>query len=440
MNNWLIKEKFNLPDRWEICRFNDLTNQIVDGTHFTPKYIESGVPFLRVTDIQSTKVDFSRLKFISKEEHELLKLRCFPQKGDILISKNGSIGIIKIVDWDWEFSIFVSIALVKTRKQIYNQYLKYLLQSEIIWWQIKLRAKQGTVTNLHLEEIRELEIPKPPYSEQCQIATILCTVDAVIEKTQAAIAKYKAIKHGLLQDLFTRGIDPITGKLRPSYQDAQALYKESKLGWIPKEWDVEIFGEQIELVHGHQFRNYDFTEFGVAVVKIGQVKPDNVDLSNCSYVSADRMEEFRNETIRNGDVLMALTGATLGKACLVSGLSNPVLQNYRVGRFEPKVKENDIDKSYLYYTLTAGELLNQIFNKVNSGAQGNIGKTDFEKALFKKPPFAEQILIAERLNSLNQKLQTEQNFLHKQQQIKAGLMNDLLSGRKKVKVKEEATA
>jgi restriction endonuclease S subunit len=98
---------------------------------------------------------------------------------------------------------------------------------------------------------------------------------------------------------------------------------------------------------------------------------------------------------------MALTGATLGKACLVSGLSNPVLQNYRVGRFEPKIKENDVDKSFLYYTLTAGELLNQIFNKVNSGAQGNIGKADFEKAFFKKPPFTEQKLIAERLNTLN---------------------------------------
>jgi type I restriction enzyme S subunit len=269
---------------------------------------------------------------------------------------------------------------------------------------MSLRVGSG-LPNIQQKAIREFELIIPEnLIEQRQIATILSTFDAVIEKTQVAIAKYKAIKQGMLQDLFTRGIDITTGKLRESYQDAPVLYKESKIGWIPKEWSEEIFGEQIELVHGHQFRNYDFTEFGVPVVKIGQVKPENVDLSNCSYVSADRMEEFRNETIRNGDVLMALTGGTLGKACLVSSLTNSVLQNYRVGRFEPKIKENEIDKSFLYYTLTTEDLLNQIFNKVNSGAQGNIGKADFEKALFKKPPFTEQKLISERLNSINYKI------------------------------------
>ena len=346
--------------------------------------------------------------------------------------------------WDGERSGLVTFgfkgvvgstfAKLKTLDALDSKYLFYFLNEKFLWIQNNRTGTGVPHVPRDLERILLVKYPKDK-TEQRQIATILSKADAVIEKTQAAIAKYKAIKQGMLQDLFTRGIDTTTGKLRPSYQDAPELYKESKLGWIPKEWEVEIFGEQIELVHGHQFRNYDFTEIGVAVVKIGQVKPENVDLSNCSFVSADRMEEFRNETIRNGDVLMALTGATLGKACLVSGLSNPVLQNYRVGRFEPKIKENDIDKSFLYYTLTAGELLNQIFNKVTSGAQGNIGKADFEKALFKKPPFTEQKLIAERLNSLNKKLQTEQDFLHKQQQIKAGLMYDLLSGKKKVKMK-----
>lgn len=353
------------------------------------------------------------------------------EKQTVLISCRGeNSGTINIVP-EKTFVTNNSIPVVIKTKDVDTIFLFYQLQT-LRRDQMVSGSAQPQVT---INDLKKIKIVFPSFPEQRQIATILSTADAVIEKTQAAIAKYKAIKQGLLQDLFTRGIDTTTGKLRPSYQDEPELYKKSKLGWIPKEWSEEIFGEQIDLVHGHQFRNYDFTEFGVAVVKIGQVKPENVDLSNCSFVSADRMEEFRNETIRNGDVLMALTGATLGKACLVSGLSNPVLQNYRVGRFEPKIKENDIDKSFLYYTLTAGELLNQIFNKVNSGAQGNIGKADFEKALFKKPPFTEQKLIAERLNSLNKKLQTEQDFLHKQQQIKAGLMYDLLSGKKKVKMK-----
>ena len=206
---------------------------------------------------------------------------------------------------------------------------------------------------------------------------------------------------------------------------------------IPVEWNEKVFGEEVDLIHGHQFRDYDFTEFGIPVVKIGQVKPENVDLSSCSFVAYGREDEFQNEIIRNGDVLMALTGATLGKACLVKGLNGIVLQNYRVGRFEPIIKENDIDKEFLYYLLIAGDLLTQIFNKVNTGAQGNIGKADFEKATFKKPPFDEQQIIAEQLKAIDNKLQTEQTYLQKMQSLKKGLMEDLLCGKKQVKVSEK---
>lgn len=302
---------------------------------------------------------------------------------------------------------------------------------------MSLRVGSG-LPNIQQKSLKEFEFEKPEsLIEQRKIAQILSITDAVIEKTQAAIAKYKAIKQGMLYDLFTRGIDVKTGKLRPKQEDASELYKESNLGWIPREWDVKIFGKEVDLIHGHQFRDYDFVETGLPVAKIGQVKPENLDLSNCSFVKLGREEEFKNEIICNGDVLMALTGATLGKACLVSGLSGIVLQNYRVGRFEPVVKENDIDKSFLYYLLIAGEFLQQIFSKVNSGAQGNVGKTDFEKATFKKPPFNEQKIIAERFNSIDKKLNKEQTYLQKLQQLKSGLMADLLSGKKLVSVPNE---
>jgi type I restriction enzyme S subunit len=410
--------------KWEEKMLGELVLSSKGKLTKQSEFPEDGyLPLINADAINGRETIFSDTKgAVLCEEDDVLMLWDGERSGLVTVGFKGVVGS--------------TFAKLKTLEALDSKYLFYYLNEKFLWIQNNRTGTGVPHVPKDLERILLVKYPKDK-TEQRQIATILSTADAVIEKTQASIAKYKAIKQGMLQDLFTRGIDTTSGKLRPSYQDAPELYKESKLGWIPKEWREEIFGEQIELVHGHQFRNYDFTEFGVAVVKIGQVKPENVDLSNCSFVSADRMEEFRNETIRNGDVLMALTGATLGKACLVSGLSNPVLQNQRVGRFEPKIKENDIDKIFLYYTLTAGELLNQIFNKVNSGAQGNIGKADFEKALFKKPPFTEQKLIAERLNTLNQKLQTEQDFLHKQQQIKAGLMHDLLSGKKKVKVKEK---
>ncbi len=351
----------------------------------------------------------------------------------VLISCRGEYsGTINIVP-EKTFVTNNSILVNLKSEDVDTKFIYYKLQT-INKALIVSGSAQPQVTIIDLRRVT-LQLPNQP--EQCQIAKILSTADAVIEKTQAAIAKYKAIKQGMLQDLFTRGIDLNTNKLRPRYQDAPELYKESKLGMIPREWDEKIFGEEVDLIHGHQFRDYDFTEFGIPVVKIGQVKPENVDLSSCSFVAYGREDEFQNEIIRNGDVLMALTGATLGKACLVKGFNGVVLQNYRVGRFEPISKENDIDKEFLYYLLIAGDLLTQIFNKVNTGAQGNIGKADFEKASFKKPPFDEQQIIAKRLRAIDNKLQTEQTYLQKMQSLKKGLMDDLLSGRKQIKVEEE---
>ena len=178
------------------------------GTHFTPIYTESGVPFLRVTDVQTNKINFDKIKFISSNEHNLLIKRCNPEKGDILYSKNGTIGIPKIVDWDWEFSIFVSLALIKPKQEkIKSEYLLLLLPEEIIWSQIRQRAKQGTVTNLHLEEIREFLIPLPNKTEQELIFKMGNAINNKLKSEQSTLAKYQQLKTGLMQDLLTGKVE-----------------------------------------------------------------------------------------------------------------------------------------------------------------------------------------------------------------------------------------
>lgn len=403
-----------------------------------PNYFGGDVGWIRISDVTKS------FKYLNKTEQyvsplgESLSVRV--DKGDLIMSICGTIGrpiIINIPS-----CIHDGFVQLYDIQEANKEYLYYILQHHEK--DLERKGQPGTQVNLNTTIVENFEIYFPAKSIQTKIAKILSTADAVIEKTQAAIAKYKAIKQGMLYDLFTRGISSTgsdtTGRLRPRYEDAPELYKESKLGMIPREWDEKVFGKEVDLIHGHQFRDYDFTEFGIPVVKIGQVKPENVDLTNCSFVRAGREEEFQNEIIRNGDVLMALTGATLGKACLVKRLNGIVFQNYRVGRFEPIIKENDIDKEFLYYLLIAGDLLTQIFNKVNTGAQGNIGKADFEKATFKKPPFKEQQIIAERLKAIDNKLQTEQTYLQKMQSLKKGLMEDLLSGKKQVKVLKSETS
>jgi type I restriction enzyme S subunit len=144
-----------------------ITDKITDGAHFTPTYVESGVPFLRVTDIQDEAINWQTVKYIPQEEHDDLVLRCRPEPGDVLLSKNGTIGIARYVDWENIFSIFVSLCLIKPAKNILSgRYLTAYLKTGAAQRQLRQHSKTGTVTNLHLTEIRKMLIPLPPIEEQ----------------------------------------------------------------------------------------------------------------------------------------------------------------------------------------------------------------------------------------------------------------------------------
>ena len=111
-----------IPRDWSIIKVKYLTHQIIDGTHYTPEYQDSGIPFLRVTDIHNKTIDLTKVKYITPESHQELTQRCKPEKGNLLLSKNGTIGITRVIDWDFEFSIFVSLCLIKFRTETYSPY------------------------------------------------------------------------------------------------------------------------------------------------------------------------------------------------------------------------------------------------------------------------------------------------------------------------------
>ncbi|WP_200416177.1 restriction endonuclease subunit S [Virgibacillus salexigens] len=206
-----------IPDEWKYAKLKDLSDKITDGTHKTPKYTKSGVPFLRVTDLKNTKINFNNTKYISAEEHKELIKRCHPEKGDILLSKNGTIGLTKVIDWEEEFSIFVSLALIKLDKSIVlPKFIEYFLQSEVVWKQLRKRSKQGTVTNLHLVEIKELICGVPSIDEQEKIIHHVDSIERKIINEQSKLKKLNEIKQGLMQQL-------LTGKVRVSINDSEEV-------------------------------------------------------------------------------------------------------------------------------------------------------------------------------------------------------------------------
>ena len=162
---------FDIPDGWSWCRLRSLLSVISDGTHKTPSYVDKGVPFLSVQNISSGVLDTTELKYISSKEHRLLCARVSPQKGDILLCRIGTLGKALKVYWDFDFSIFVSLGLLRPVLPEIADYIVLYINSPIGYqWIQKIKVGGGTHTyKINLSDIPNMLICLPPLGEYRRI-------------------------------------------------------------------------------------------------------------------------------------------------------------------------------------------------------------------------------------------------------------------------------
>ena len=174
---------FDIPENWCWCRLGEIVNKLTDGTHRTPKYVEKGIPFLSVKNLSSGKMDFENTKFITPEEHKELYARCNPEKGDMLLTKVGTTGIPVINDSDIEFSLFVSVALLKfSHEYIDEKYFLYLLQSPLVQEQAQENTKGVGNKNWVMDAIAKTVLVLPPLAEQKRIVAAIEKMLPLCEK------------------------------------------------------------------------------------------------------------------------------------------------------------------------------------------------------------------------------------------------------------------
>ncbi|HIF6300967.1 TPA: restriction endonuclease subunit S [Klebsiella michiganensis] len=173
------EKPFELPEGWEWVRLGDLTSKITDGVHHTPKYLDEGVAFISVKDIDGKEISFENCKYISQEQHEEINQRCNPERDDLLICRIGTLGRVTIVDTDRPFSLFVSVGLIKLlSKKINFNFLHKAFYSPLLLSQMDAIKVGGSHTNkLNLGDIPNLLFPFPPRNEQEEI---LNKIDALL--------------------------------------------------------------------------------------------------------------------------------------------------------------------------------------------------------------------------------------------------------------------
>lgn len=306
-------------------------------------------------------------------------------------------------------------------------YLLKLLQ--FVQPRAEAQAVGSTVKGIRIQDYLNIDVPIAETNAQPMIAAILDTLDTAIQETEAIIAKLKAIKQGLLHDLLTRGIDA-NGELRPPQTEAPHLYKQSPLGWIPKEWTYKPFGGLCKSsAFGPRFPSDAYDENGpLATLRTTDMDDEgNISLSTMPR-AAIAPSVFADHLLRPGDLVISRSG-TCGVTGVFAGHDIPVVPGAFLIRF--RMRDIRLNRFYRRY-FNSSQGRPYLDRLAVGGVQKNIKGSDVLCLLVPVPSPEEAIGIAERIESIEHDIESNQQLLTKLTLQKSGLMDDLLTGRVRV--------
>lgn len=365
--------------------------------------------------------------------------------GDILLEASGGapdrpVGRVAIYSGARsELSVCANfLRTLRPKKGVSSDFLRWALFSlqrqSAIW-----RYQQQTtgIINLKVADYLNHKIETPPLPEQRRIAEILSTLDEAIAQTEALIAKHQQIKTGLMHDLFTRGVTP-DGHLRPTRDQAPDLYKESPLGWIPKEWDTATlsdrgrsgrphlktgpFGSSLKIEH--------WVGEGHPVITIGALGEGEFLHSELLFVSDITAQRLREYQLELDDVVFSRV-ADVGRSAVILEQHKGWIMSSNLMRIS--LDQTKVRAAYLQSQLAHdSRVKTQIRATVNSGGRDVANSQIVNRLLFAWPQPEEQTRIIDRVEALDSKRQAETSHLVKLIKQKHGLMHDLLTGRVRV--------
>jgi type I restriction enzyme S subunit len=285
----------------------------------------------------------------------------------------------------------------------------------------------GTRSKLNQSALRAITIYLPNSKpEQTKIAEILSTVDQVIEQTEALIAKQQRIKTGLMQDLLTRGIDK-HGNLR-SEQTNQ--FKDSPLGRIPVEW--EVWPSSLlcrEIIVGIVIRPAQYYRpDGVPVLRSANVRENSITSEDLVFMSEKDNETLSKSCLRKGDMVTVRTGYPGTTAVIPPELDGSNCVDIVISRpAHEKVKSE-----FLSIWVNSDQGKKQVLEGQGGLAQQRFNIGEMRALLVKVSDISEQERIANLLILQNSAIEDLVKNQHKLRSLKTALMQDLLTGKKRV--------
>lgn len=406
-----------LPVEWDLYTIEELCD-IVDYRGKTPEKVDEGIFLVTAKNIGKGFIDYSVSKeYIREDEYDKVMSRGLPAVGDVLFTTEAPLGNVANVDNE---KIALAQRVIKLRgnkKLINNYYLKYFMLGDSFQKEIYAQATGSTVSGIKGSRLKKILIVTPSLNEQNKIATILSTVDQQIEQTDAMLEKTKELKKGLMQKLLTKGI-------------GHTKFRDTEVGRIPAGWELLQLSEvanvnpSYKLNKGEMYDFIDMASLPTEGLSIGEMKDREYGTNSGSK-------------FKNGDTLFARITpcAENGKMAFVNCLNT----EYGLGSTEFIVispKQNFIDPLFLFYCVRSERVRNYAISRM----LGTTGRQRIPNEVFKEelkialPPFDEQRKIADLLYWLDKDIDQYEQKKERLNDLKKGLMHNLLTGKVRVRV------
>jgi type I restriction enzyme S subunit len=412
------------------------------GTGFPEDYqgnLDGSIPFIKVSDMSSPgnkrRIEFAA-NYVDLKTAQHLNAVIFPANSTVFAKVGAALFLNKRRMLSTP-TIIDNNMMAAIPRETEADFLFYFLSS----LDFAIYAQPGALPSVNQSTLGAIQFPSFTEFQQRRIAEILSTVDEAIEQTEALIAKYQQVKAGLMHDLFTRGVLP-DGSLRPTRAEAPHLYKETPLGWLPKEWEAKRLPMVADSVIDGPFGSNLKTEHyvsdpGVRVVRLQNIHEAEYSDADRAFVSDRHAQYLARHIVEAGDVLIAALGDDnfeVGRACCYPVELGPAINKADCIRLRSDARLA-LNPFVMYCFNT--ELARVQLRRLKQGVtRQRINLSSLQRVILPIPDLREQALIVERLMQLKESRHAEAVRASTLHQIKQGLMHDLLTGRVRVPTEE----
>jgi len=402
-------EKKIIKNKFRFVRFNDVIKDISGGA--TPRveedfYCDDGIPFLRVQNITEEGINLEDVKFIKKEVHEGMLKRSQLHEDELVFTITGRIGNVAVIPKGFEGNINQHSVRIKLKDKfegvkISPHYIALFFNLHIGQILSFRKTTGGTRPALDYSAIRNLIIPLPPFEIQNRIVELMDNVYNLKKQKETEA-------HQLLDSINDYVLNELDIKLPNSkdkmtyvvYADdvkekrADAYYHQPKFVEAEKaikrgKYEIKKLKEIVNFIPGYAFSSQDYIDSGIKLLTIKNIKFSGLDFTSVTYLPKKYKLIYKKYLIKKNSILIAMTGATIGKTCIFES-DEKILLNQRVGM----IKSKKVDIIYLNAYFSTQLFRNEVVRKSCGGAQPNISENGIMSLIIPHPPLSIQNKIA----------------------------------------------